>query len=182
MTDTWKLLTLETVVKMINVLKKHGKKNEKKENNFTYTYGNTIDILTFSIVVQKKKNVNGLKQWYVLCILITFISDDDHRNLQIEVTLAPALRCTLGRAYFSFQDRFTQSDGLLERFSTIQTEHHHEQVSCNRKKKKKKENCWCIDRDIYIYMFFFYSGELFRAWRTRIRKEKLMENWRISDR
>lgn len=64
------------------------------------------------------------------CILITFISDDDHRNLQIEVTLAPALRCTLGRAYFSFQDRFTQSDGLLERFSTIQTEHHHEQVSC----------------------------------------------------
>lgn len=86
----------------------------------------------------------------VLRIFITFISDDDHRNLQIEVTLAPAFRCTLGRAYFSFQDRFTQSDGLLERFSTIQTEHHHEQVSCDEKKRK----FWSA-RDIYI--FFFYS-------------------------
>lgn len=89
----------------------------------------------------------------VLRIFITFISDDDHRNLQIEVTLAPALRCTLGRAYFSFQDRFTQSDGLLERFSTIQTEHHHEQVSCEWKKKKEKK----IAGSIYIYIFFFYS-------------------------
>lgn len=165
MTDTWKLLTLETVVKMINVLKKHGKKDKKKENNFTYTYGNTIDILTFSIVVQKKKNVNGLKQWYVLCILITFISDDDHRNLQIEVTLAPALRCTLGRAYFSFQDRFTQSDGLLERFSTIQTEHHHEQVSCDGKKKRKKIAGVSIETFTFICSFFIPENYFVREGR-----------------
>lgn len=98
----------------------------------------------------------------VLRIFITFISDDDHRNLQIEVTLAPALRCTLGRAYFSFQDRFTQSDGLLERFSTIQTEHHHEQVSCEWKKKKKKK---LRVRFTFIFSFFILdnSTELFRA-------------------
>lgn len=90
----------------------------------------------------------------VLRIFITFISDDDHRNLQIEVTLAPALRCTLGRAYFSFQDRFTQSDGLLERFSTIQTEHHHEQVSCEWKKKKIKKNCGF---DLHLYFLFLFS-------------------------
>lgn len=90
----------------------------------------------------------------VLRIFITFISDDDHRNLQIEVTLAPALRCTLGRAYFSFQDRFTQSDGLLERFSTIQTEHHHEQVSCEKKKRKK--NCG-FDQHLHLYFLFLFS-------------------------
>lgn len=78
-------------------------------------------------------NATGItRALHVLCFLITFISDDDHRNLQIEVTFAPALGRALGRAHFSFQDRFTQSDGLLEGFSTVQTEHHHEQVSCVR--------------------------------------------------
>lgn len=84
---------------------------------------NTAIVLTVAVLL-------GLFNRNCFCFLITFISDDDHRNLQIEVTFAPALGRALGRAHFSFQDRFTQSDGLLEGFSTVQTEHHHEQVSC----------------------------------------------------
>lgn len=143
-TDTWKFLTVCSgrVVKMINVLKKtwHKKKKKKKKSNLTCTR-NAVDIFYTRSIIQ---NSYTCSIFHVLCIFITFIPDDDHRNLQIEVTLAPALRCALGRAYFSFQDRFTQPDGLLERFSTIQTEHHHEQVSCDEK----------FDQHILHFLFF----------------------------
>lgn len=140
-------------------LKKHGtKKKRRRRKVISHVHVTQLIFYTRSII--QNSIIRIVCEWHVLCIFITFIPDDDHRNLQIEVTLAPALRRALGRAYFSFQDRFTQSDGLLERFSTIQTEHHHEQVSCDEK----------LRSDILHFLFFLLlnlhnSKELFSAWR-----------------
>lgn len=65
----------------------------------------------------------------VLYIFITFIPHDDHRDLQT-VVAPSALRGTLSRAHFSFQDRLPQPDGLLEGLPTVHTEHHDEEVPC----------------------------------------------------
>lgn len=65
----------------------------------------------------------------VLYIFITFIPYDDHRDLQT-VVAPSALRGTLSRAHFSFEDRFPQPDGFLEGLPTVHTEHHDEEVPC----------------------------------------------------